>query len=499
MKKLTILALMAMMGMTAFAKTYYAGPNATGNGLTAATPGDFTKLVSTLKPGDMLYLNGGQYDFTSEVAISVSGTETGRITIQAANGQQPIFDFRKEEYGKRGVTIASNVKNLHVKGLTVRYAGAEGLYSEGSYCVFENMDVYGNCGSGFAIRGEQGHNLILNCDSHENFDYKFGGTTSAHYGEHADGFNEESVSAPGNYYRFCRAWKNSNDGWNFSKRTTTEGGNVLEGCIAFRNGPRVYDMRNHMRYETDKAWFDQFKGKGTTVTISGGNTEPVSLEFYSSFGTSNGVSLGNGENANNILVTRCLMAANSNKALNQLTNSGTMFIYNNTLCQNGYNLGINDKYNGIAYISNNVTFAGVSKDQIQCKQTTLRNNSWEISGVICDEEDFLSTDTAYVIVPRKADGTLAQSDFMRFRPESDVLDQGIKEVGVTYYGAAPDLGCFEVENGQMQEAVADTLVASVIGNVLEVRNALVPKVQAAKKPAPRGKGVPVRRPVARKK
>jgi hypothetical protein len=55
-------------------------------------------------------------------------------------------------------------------------------------------------------------------------------------------------------------------------------------------------------------------------------------------------------------------------------------------------------------------------------------------------DDFLSV--AQPHVPRQADGSLPNVNFMRLAPKSDLIDKGTK-VGLPFNGSAPDLGPFE--------------------------------------------------------
>ena len=47
--------------------------------------------------------------------------------------------------------------------------------------------------------------------------------------------------------------------------------------------------------------------------------------------------------------------------------------------------------------------------------------------------------------PRKPDGSLPDSDFLRLAPQSDLVDAGI-DVGLPFAGGRPDLGALETVN-----------------------------------------------------
>lgn len=256
MKKFVVLLIGLMTAVGSFAKDYYCAPNGTGDGSSYEKAGSFTSLVQAIGAGDVLYCLGGQYDLTYTVNISKQGTKEKPVCIFNAPGEKPIFDFRKQAYGSRGFEVKSGTTYLHIKGLTIRYTGKNALHNSGSYCTFEQIETYGNGDTGIQMKAG-GNNLILNCDSYDNFDYQLAND----FGGNADGFADKQYTGGGNIYRGCRAWNNSDDGWDFFDRVSQDGTvTVLENCVCYNNGPKEYDMRNHPRYETDKSWFQQFEG-----------------------------------------------------------------------------------------------------------------------------------------------------------------------------------------------------------------------------------------------
>src|SRR5205823_4750839 len=70
------------------------------------------------------------------------------------------------------------------------------------------------------------NNLILNCDSYRNYD-------AITHGQNADGFCAKFAIGPGNIFRGCRSWENSDDGWDFWQAPNAV---LVENCWAFRNG-----------------------------------------------------------------------------------------------------------------------------------------------------------------------------------------------------------------------------------------------------------------------
>ena len=205
MKKiLTCFATLFLIG-TMHATNYFASPDGNGNGTSSSSPASWASALSKVQSGDTLYLLNGTYSFDAKQSIGVnkSGTADKRTYIGAYPGAKPVFDFRTQPYGKEvsghdnvGVSITEGATYIHIKGLTICYAGKNGIINNGSYCLFENLDVYGCGDSGIQMKNG-GNNTILNCDSHDNFDYKLDKSdnlTLCDFGGNADGFADKQFT-----------------------------------------------------------------------------------------------------------------------------------------------------------------------------------------------------------------------------------------------------------------------------------------------------------------
>lgn len=455
MKKTLLLTLtMLTSALMLTAKTYYAKPGGTGDGSSYEKAGEFTTLANQLTAGDILYCLGGQYDYSTTININVSGNSSKFVNIWAYEGEKPIFDFRNVNYGSRGIVNKGNY--VYMKGLTIRYSGKNGLLNNGSYCKFELLDVYGHGDTG--VQMKEGHsNLILNCDSHDNFDYELGGTSAADFGGNADGFADKQYTGGGNTYRGCRAWNNSDDGWDFYAHVTGGyGPTVIENCVCYNNGPGTYNMVGHARYNKDKSWFDQFAGNGITVTDKRGGTHKVTLAEYVNLGNANGFKLGGNYTTHDVKlvnsiavyngVTFNLEASLGAKGIDQNNNAGTMWVYNNTSYLNAKNFGFDQTTCGTAYLYNNLSYKGVDADVIKCATYEEKNNSWQ-NGITVSDADFLGFDVSDLLAERQADGSLPETLFMHLAEGSSLIDAGTTESGTPYYGSAPDIGCYEYIDG----------------------------------------------------
>lgn len=188
--------------------------------------------------GDTVWLRGGVYAFEgTEIAVGVlldKSGEPGRPIRYFAYGDEvPVFDFFKLATRARIRGFSVTGSWLHLRGLEVR--GVQQILTNvneswgvrvegGSHNVFERLNLHHNEGPGLFI-ASGGHNLVLNCDSHHNWDPDKGGGN-------ADGFGSHSRE-DGNTFRGCRAWWNSDDGYDFIH---SPGVATAEGCWSWKNG-----------------------------------------------------------------------------------------------------------------------------------------------------------------------------------------------------------------------------------------------------------------------
>ena len=424
------------------ATVYYASPTGTdATGTSKAAPGSITAMIGKLKAGDQLILLDGQYDLKNLIKISQSGTADQYITIVADDGAKPILDFRELPNGKNQNAIQLTGNYFHLKGFTVRYSGYKGIWVEkGKYNILENLEVYGCCDSGIQLRSG-GHNMVINCDSHDNFDYQ-------NNGSNADGFADKQGDAcAGNVYIGCRSWNNSDDGWDSYERVTDGTPTVYINCITYNNGPASFNLTNHPRVKGVDAGLDCFNGKDLANFPNGGNP--------------NGFKLGGKGTAHNTELYRCLAVNHRSKGFDQNNNAGKMKIVNCTAYLNKLNYGFGNDYAYTLDIHNCISFEpgdGAKGHLVTAKKGTVTqsHNTWN-DGFSVSDADFESLDVENLILsPRNADGSLAETLLLHLKSTSALIDKGMiyeasrfegDQIGkyVAYKGAAPDLGCYEYD------------------------------------------------------
>ena len=192
--------------------TYYAAPTGDDdNSGTQEKPfASLTKGQSVATAGDTVLFRGGAYAINSSTAeiaftLSKSGSSGKLIHYFAYPGEIPVFDFKGMTAVKRIKGILVTGSWLHIKGLELKnIPQVDALKAHESWCVyvdggsnniFEQLNMHHNMGPGFFIQNG-GNNLVLNCDSHDNYDaFSYtSGTLSP--GENADGFGCHVKSLP---------------------------------------------------------------------------------------------------------------------------------------------------------------------------------------------------------------------------------------------------------------------------------------------------------------
>ena len=461
MKKILSILVLSALCLGAFATTYYASPKGTGEG-SFDDPCSFKAGLGKLSaPGDTLYLFSGQYDLPNTPVQNLMGSASKRIVISGYEGitrggtYAAVLDFRSTPYGTRGLQIKSSCMYLHVKNLTLRYSGKNNLYNEGSYNLFENLDVYGSADTGCQMKNG-GNNTILNVDSHDNFDYETMSGSTANFGGNADGFADKQFSGAGNHYIGCRAWNNSDDGWDFFQRVSTSN-TVIENCVCYANGAPYYDMHENPRASgVDKAWFDS--KVGTTMTDRYGQMITITLEKYPCQGNGNGFKMGGNATDHKVVVHHCIAVGNYARGYDQNNNNGTMWIYNNTAYNNHTNYGFTTKY-GTVTLQNNISLSSQNADAYKAQNVVADDHNTWSKGYSVSEADFQSLEVSQILMYRRSDGSLNETPLLRLDSLSALIDAGI-DVNLGYNGAAPDLGCFEAP-GERHDPLPDDTIPEV--------------------------------------
>jgi parallel beta-helix repeat protein len=395
---------LALMQGQAWAAEYHVATTGsdTGTGSAASPWATVKKAAEVAAAGDTVWVHGGLYMNQPKATCAKSGTKAAPIRIWAVQGEPniPVLDFA----GESGCGVAVTGSWYHIKGLKLQHAYAGGMRLLTGECrnnLIENCIAYQNKNMGFVMRGSSSKtgygpsdNTLLNCDSYENNDPQNG------Y-ENADGFGLKYNVGPGNKLIGCRAWKNSDDGYDC---WSAGGGVYFENCYAWDNGANIYGAKS-------------FKGDGNGFKL-GQNLGPHVLVRCATWDQRHyGFDL-NG-NSSGVTVEQCT-------AVRCSQNFGFKFVKSNA-----------EKNT----LRNNLSYDG---EVVIDPRMTSANNSWNKPGVSIGPDDFVSLDTAALEGPRKADGSLPRADSLRLAKTSEAIDAGV-DFGRPYAGKAPDLGAFEAE------------------------------------------------------
>lgn len=372
---------------------------------------NLSKAISLAGPDSLIYMRGGVYTDSITIRLNKTGALSHPIKIWAYPGEQPIIDFSRQAVASssRGIQISHNY--WHLKGIEIRNAGDNGVYISGWYNIVENCSIHDCKDTGLQIGGGGSHNQIINCDSYFNADPSEG---------NADGFAAKLDVGTDNYFYGCRAWQNSDDGWDGYLRESNNVTTTVENSWCFNNG---------------------YRKNGTA-----------------SNGNGNGYKMGGGDNGNslnlahNFNLKNSLAFDNRVKGFDQNNNRGSMTIYNCSAYRNGTNYSIPSFVNSseVATVINCVALGSAGSLYTSVVQQT---NSWGAPFVVTNA-DFISIDTTGVRGERKPDGSLPDIVFLHLAEGSDLIDAGTI-VGLPFNGIAPDLGAFETEapNGIIPESV----------------------------------------------
>lgn len=430
-KKLIIIPFFITLNSIISATTYYV--STTGND---ANPGTLSlpwatwqKAFASAETGDTVFIRGGTYfpnpsstiypgQFGVFVVSPHKGTAGSQICIFNYPGEKPILNIA--QLSSEGVVSGLYLWGLeywHLKGLTVTGGNqlatelAGGMrFRDCNYCVFEQLESYNNEGPGIILYGNSSNNIILNCDAWDNYDIN-----SSVPGNNADGFLISYIpKSASNIIRGCRAWNNSDDGFD---TYANDGILTIDNCWSFNQG-----LGN---------------GNGCGFKLWGTNAELFPQR----------------------IVFNCIAFHNKYKGFDQSESYLIINLYNNVSYYNYEGFGF-DSRNSACIIKNNISFNNTYSDYSFLSNMIVTNNSWQ-NGITVSDADFASLDATQLQRKRKDDGSLPDIDFLHLASSSDLIDLGV-DVGLPYYGNAPDLGAFETQIGS--DASVPKYISSVIEN-----------------------------------
>lgn len=406
----------------------------TNDGSRTAPLYSLAAAVKKAVAGTTIFCMPGVYHYTERVNLSQSGTAEKPITIQAYDWGEVEFNFSGQAPGNNsptviGLYLTGSYWKLH--GITVCYAGDNGIKIEGSYnylgrCItHHNLDTGVQLGFGHDKKNPGGaecsNNLIENCDSYLNCDH------DANFGADADGFACKMYAGINNAFRGCRAWRNADDNWDLYEMDYSV---LIEDCWAWEAAKKA-----------------DFTGANSWVKE---RVEPFGMKYRGdgSFnGNGNGIKLG-GNSSNGVqLVKNCVSfghnKTSSVKGFDQNHNAGGIFITNCVAWDNGYNYMLDDSSKFGHTILNSLSFyypvngkpstrnpgelAGTGKvENCNFELNSAKGDLKHVTTIgTLTADDFISLSEEDAMAARKPDGSLPDNGFAKLKDTSPFYGKGM--------------------------------------------------------------------------
>lgn len=410
------------------ARDYYVATD--GDDTQAGTPdapfATLSRALSVVEPGDKVRVRGGTYRVTKEWVMTplhrgyarvfdvrVKATRRRPIVVEGCRGERPVFDLSAVRYADRRVTVFHvsgdywHFRNFEVVGTQVGVRGH--TQSEcfridgGSHNVCERIDCHDGMAIGFyLVRGA--HNLILNCDAHDNYD----GYSEGDACENVDGFGGHMASerCVGNAFRGCRAWNNGDDGFDLIGCRAPF---TIEDCWSFRNGCRPHS--------TAHGGGNGFKSGG--YGMSPRPRVPREVPVHA--------------------VRRCLAYANKGSGFYANHHPGGLLFEHNTACANSVNYNMLNRrspseavnVDGYGHVlRGNLSYKPRRRDahlrHIDLSSCRVEHNSFAPEPILLTDADFESVDDSVLTAPRQSDGSLPDISFLCLSKEGRRKLKGIR-------------------------------------------------------------------------
>lgn len=209
---------------------------ACGAGLTATvsvtSAAQLDAALTGAKSGDVISVAAGTYALSGK-SYKLSASN---VTIFGPAGKT-VLDYQATAGNDSGYGLDISGSSNTVCGLSFVHAADNGIHITGDSNTIDRCEFSGCFDSGLQISGPEAEtaphpakNLIINCDSHDNYDTKASGGN-------ADGFAAKINIGPGNKFFGCVAHDNSDDGWDtFPKTASGTNPVTIENCVSYHNG-----------------------------------------------------------------------------------------------------------------------------------------------------------------------------------------------------------------------------------------------------------------------
>ena len=455
------------------------GNDATADGSEQNPFYDLQKAIDIAQPGDRIWMKAGTYVYDKRININDVNGEPDKLIELFGKDGQAVLDFSAMPYHAHSGNPLQGIRHTssywHFKHIDITNASDNGMLIErnkptggsasdilnrtqdGHDNIIELCNFYKNGDTGLQMKNLAANNMVINCDSYLNCDEDEGD---------ADGFAPKLSVGDNNYFYGCRAWANSDDGWDvFYKKEGGFGDNmtvIIENSISYKNGF-------------------------------------LALDKVAPKGNGNGFKCGSNQGAMNVYMNRCLAVFNKAKGFDQNHNAGDIILNNCTGITNTSVLASSsDKtysyriYEAIAsgheVRLTNCIAINDNKDTDKANVTSDghgKNSQWgrfevdeTLSGLTVTNCEFHKAHPDFfvsvvnheeLVAPRDEDGNLPETTFAHIKADgthtyndqstatsqSLLIDKGVKidastyrgiaVNGIEFVGEAPDLGAYEYD------------------------------------------------------
>ena len=428
-------AVLALSSATVFSNTWYVATNGldTNTGSSNSPFATISHAQTAAASGDTVYLRGGTY-FLNNSNITATNSPRAIVNNITKNGisylaypdELPVFNFTSVQPTNLRVTAfhvtarSCVFYGFDVVGVQVtiptNHTQSECFWVDGgNNNRFEKLRMHDGMANGWYLT-KGASNLVLNCDAFNNK-----GLDSGSIGN-TDGFGcHPSAGGRSNLIYGCRAWFNSDDGYDCINAFETV---RFDHCWSFYNG-----------YWTN---FSSTGGDGNGFKAGGygvsGSPVPSPVPRHL-------VQFG-------LAVQNKANGFYSNHHMNGsdwFCNTGFSNSVNFNMLCNTNNTSTSGDVPGFAHVmKNNLGYRARSSEVSNLGPATTNNTTFNYFTlpVTVNAADFASLDLSMLTAPRQADGSLPYVNFARLANGSDCINAGTN-IGFEFYGAAPDLGAFE--------------------------------------------------------
>lgn len=432
------------------------------------------KAIETMSAGDTLYIRGGTYKVTadqimvsdpSKISTAVAASSTGSsetvytriydfskggsgssstISFIGYPGERPVFDFSAIDETVVEPSSSANYRRIaafHVSKSYYYFRNFEIVgvqqnnttknqcecirVSGGNHNTFENLSMHDGMAIGWYLAGGT-YNLVLNCDAYNNVDTK-SDTSGDGVGGDTDGFgcHTPNVNHKGNLIVGCRAWLNSDDGFDLiNAKAKVE----LQSCWAMQNG--YADPNNDGSKEHYSAGNGLKSGGYAYTDVSGVFSAANPVPTHAVTNSIASKNYAHGVYANHHIY-------------NETAGGGLYFAYNSAY-GNAYDYSMETRYQLEAVstsnsslinqyakgytLKNNLNYTLSGKTAYQYLSltdgnNTLSNNTFQNSSHTVTSSDFESTDWTELYMARDTStgstaGNLPQVSFLKLKSSS---------------------------------------------------------------------------------